>query len=179
MRLLPKETENAPQTSTRRTSRRHRAPRSENRGRGQGGHPWPRAGSEDGSRGSSRHTREGGSPPPDLAPGWCTWRYLAHRHPAFLCCASAPSCGAGRRWRKPSAQPRGGRSLARSDNGRGLLAGVFGDRSDLARLQGRVGRRRETSRDVARTADVSGMCPRVQQVGNKKVPIYRHFRKAL
>ena len=64
--LLPKETEDAPQTSTRRTSRRHRAPRGEDRGRGQGGHPWPRAGCEDRSRGRGRHTRKGGSPP-DLA----------------------------------------------------------------------------------------------------------------
>ena len=46
--------------------------------------PWPRAGSEDGSRGSSRHTREGGSPPPDLAPGWCTWRYSRSRAPCVL-----------------------------------------------------------------------------------------------
>jgi hypothetical protein len=33
-----------------------------------------------------------------------------------------------------------------------------------------VGRRRETSRCVARTADVSGMCPRVLDSGNTKVP---------
>jgi hypothetical protein len=43
----------------------------------------------------------------------------------------------------------------------------------------RVRRRRETSRCVARTADVSEMCPRVLRVDNNKVPICRHFIEAL
>jgi hypothetical protein len=37
----------------------------------------------------------------------------------------------------------------------------------------RVGRSRETSPCVARTADVSEMCPRVQRADNNKVPICR------
>jgi hypothetical protein len=45
----------------------------------------------------------------------------------------------------------------------------------VSRPGGCVGRRREASRYVARTADVSGMCPRVQRTDNNKVPICRHF----
>jgi hypothetical protein len=51
-----------------------------------------------------------------------------------------------------------------------LLIGALASRSE-----GCVGRRRETSRCVARTADVSEMCPRVLLPGNSKVPICRHF----
>src|SRR6185436_8536410 len=54
-------------TRTRRASRGHRAPRGEDGGGGQGGHPRPGAGREDRSRGRRGHTRPGGSPPADLA----------------------------------------------------------------------------------------------------------------
>ena len=65
-----KETEDAPETSTCRTSRSHRCAGGENRGRGQGRHTRPRAGRENRSRGRGRHTRTAGSPPPNLVPDW-------------------------------------------------------------------------------------------------------------
>ena len=55
--LRPKETEDAPQTSTRRTSRRHRPPGGEDRGRGQGRYHPALAGCEDRRRGRRRHPR--------------------------------------------------------------------------------------------------------------------------
>ena len=68
-RLRPKETENAPPTSTQRKSWCHRRAGGENRGRGQGGLTRPRAGREDCGRGRGRHTWAG-APTPNLAPGW-------------------------------------------------------------------------------------------------------------
>jgi hypothetical protein len=46
----------------------------------------------------------------------------------------------------------------------------------VARVSEGVARR---SRCVARTADVSGMCPRVALADNNKVPICRYFNEAL
>jgi putative flavoprotein involved in K+ transport len=46
-------------------------------------------------------------------------------------------------------------------------------------LRKRAVRRRKTSRCVARTGDVCGMCPRVQRTDNNKVPVCRHFIEAL
>ena len=65
MKHLRKETDNAPQTSTRRKSRCHRRARSEDRGRGQSRHTGPRARGEDRGRGRGRHTW---ASPADLAP---------------------------------------------------------------------------------------------------------------
>jgi hypothetical protein len=69
-----------------------------------------------------------------------------------------------------------GHDLVHPGNASCLLAGSF-----LSRLLDRgscrrVGGRRETSRCVPRTADVSGMCPHVQRADNNKVPICRRFR---
>jgi hypothetical protein len=69
-RLRPKETENAPPTSTGRKSWCHRRAGGENRGRGQGGLTRPLAGREDRGRGRGRYTWAG-APTPNLAPGWC------------------------------------------------------------------------------------------------------------
>ena len=60
--LRPKETEHAPQSSTRRTSRRHRPPGGKDRGRRQGRFTWPFAGRQDRRGGRCRHTRPGSSP---------------------------------------------------------------------------------------------------------------------
>jgi hypothetical protein len=57
----PQETKNAPQTSPRRTSRRHRRTGRENRRRGQGRHTWPRASRENRRRGRGRYTRAASS----------------------------------------------------------------------------------------------------------------------
>ena len=103
--LRPKETENAPQTSTRRTSRGHRRAGSEDRGRGEGRLTWPRAGREDCGRGRGRHTWTG-SPPPDLAPGWCVADAWAFSAPAIRCQprrgshapGEAPTRGSRYRW---------------------------------------------------------------------------------
>jgi hypothetical protein len=69
-RLRPKETDDAPPTSTRRRSWCHRRAGGENRGRGQGGLTRPLAGREDRGRGRGRYTWAG-APTPNLAPGWC------------------------------------------------------------------------------------------------------------
>jgi hypothetical protein len=63
--LRAKETEDAPQSSTRWTSRCHRPPGCENRRGGQGRHARPRAGGENGGGGRGRHTWPG-SPPTNL-----------------------------------------------------------------------------------------------------------------
>jgi hypothetical protein len=64
MKHLRKETDNAPQTSTRRKSRCHPRARSEDRSRSQSRHPRPGAHSEDRGRGRGRHTW---APSADLA----------------------------------------------------------------------------------------------------------------
>jgi hypothetical protein len=63
--LRAKETEDAPQSSTRRTSRCHRPPGCENRRGRQGSHARPGAGGENGGRGRGRDARPR-SPPPNL-----------------------------------------------------------------------------------------------------------------
>jgi hypothetical protein len=69
-RLRPKETEDAPQSSTQRKSRCHRRAGGEDRGGGRGRHTWPLAGCENRCSGRGHHTWAG-SPPANLAGGWC------------------------------------------------------------------------------------------------------------
>ena len=65
---VTEETEDAPETSTCRTSRSHRCAGRQDRGRGQGRHTRPLTGRENRSRRRCRHTRAAGSPPPNLVP---------------------------------------------------------------------------------------------------------------
>jgi hypothetical protein len=64
---------------------------------------------------------------------------------------------------------RGVRSLALSDNKDPFFCRYIGDEGGRTTSEGSVGRRRETSRWVARTGDVSGVCPRVQRTDNSKL----------
>ena len=83
-------------------------------------------------------------------------------------------------WHPATPSPgRGGQDLASLGNGNRLLAGSFLRCSSSSVLPGRVRRRRKTSQCVARTRNVSGMCPRVLEADNSKVPICRHFSEAL
>jgi hypothetical protein len=72
---------------------------------------------------------------------------------------------------------RGVRSLARSDNGHCFFAGISSIIASVSRPEGCVRRRREASRCAARTADVSGMCPRVLQTDNNKCPFAGTFKE--
>jgi hypothetical protein len=71
--LRAKETEDAPQSSTRRTSRCHRPPGCENRRGRQGSHARPGAGGENGGRGRGRDARPR-SPPPNLTREFGSYR---------------------------------------------------------------------------------------------------------
>ena len=73
----------------------------------------------------------------------------------------------------------GGQLLADSGNGSHVLAGSLPSELVAPVRQNGVGRRHKATQCVARTADVSGMCPRVLRTDNNKVPIYRHFTEAL
>ncbi len=74
---------------------------------------------------------------------------------------------------------RGGKDLASSGNGNLLLAGRFQIRLAAAALPERVGRRRETTRCVAGTVDVSGMCLHVLRTDNNKMRFAGTLLKAL
>jgi cyclopropane fatty-acyl-phospholipid synthase-like methyltransferase len=68
-----------------------------------------------------------------------------------------------------------GRRVLEIGSGEGRLTSRYADRAATVTAV----ERRKTSRCDARTADVSGMCPRVQRTDNNKVPICRHFIEAL
>ena len=83
---------------------------------------------------------------------------------------------ARRKWPDDHLSVGKGQDPANRGNRSYLLAGKSADRLVDRPCQGCVGRRREASRCVARTKYVSGMCPRVLETDNNKVPIYRYFR---
>jgi hypothetical protein len=74
---------------------------------------------------------------------------------------------------------RGGRTFASSETDRILFAGISWIDAIMHRSEGWVRKRREATLGVARTADVSGMCPRVPQADNSKVLICSYFMQAL
>ena len=133
----PKETEDAPETSTCRTSRSHRCAGRENRGRGQGRHTRPRAGRENRSRGRGRHTRTAGSPPPNLAPDWSSGDADTRRRPGCRQSAASPDVAVrGRQTAPGNAMSRRAGATGRSDSNRRAPLGAHA-RADGARLDHR------------------------------------------
>jgi hypothetical protein len=86
----PKETEDAPQRSTCRTSRSHRCAGCADRGRGQGRHTRPLTGRENRGGGRGSHTRTAGSPPPNLVPDWSSGDADTRRRPGCRQSVTSP-----------------------------------------------------------------------------------------